>query len=54
MIVEPVLVDRSLANFFPFRSTNGKLGLNKTRLTDQSLDFGSIGQSYFRFLAQKS
>jgi len=25
-----------------------KLGLNKTRLTDQSLDFGSIGQSYSR------
>jgi hypothetical protein len=23
-----------------------KSGLNKTRLTDQSLDFGSVGESY--------
>ena len=25
-----------------------KLGLNETRLTEQSLDFGRIGQSYSR------
>jgi hypothetical protein len=25
-----------------------KLGLNKTRLSDQSLDFGSVGESYSR------
>jgi hypothetical protein len=31
---------------FRFVPPRRKLGLNKTRLTDQSLDFGSIGQSY--------
>jgi hypothetical protein len=35
---------------FRFVPPMEKLGLNKTGLTDQSLDFGSVGQSYSRIV----
>ena len=39
-------MDLNLENFiFRFVPPMEKLGLNKTRLTDESLDFGSVGQS---------
>ena len=35
---------------FRFAPPMEKLGLNKTRLTDQGLEFGSVGQSYSRIV----